>query len=83
MLKQWDMFELINVPKGRKVINNRWVVDIKPDGHKRAHLVAKGFSQVEGIDFDHVFSPVIRFEMVHLMLALASLENWHIEGLDV
>ena len=71
------------MPKGRKVINNRWVFNIKPDGRKRARLVAKGFSQVKGIDFDQVFSPVVRFETVHLMLALASIENWHIEGLDV
>ena len=59
MLRQRDMFELINAPKGRKVINNWWVFNIKPNGHKCARLVAKGFSQVEGIDFDQVFSPVI------------------------
>ena len=55
----------------------------KPDGHKRTRLVAKGFSQVEGIDFDQVFSPVVRCETVCLMLALASIKNWHIEELDV
>ena len=59
------------------------VFDIKSDGHKKARLVVKGFSQVEGLDFDQVFSPVVRFETVHLMLALATLENWYITGLDV
>jgi len=53
------------------------------DGRKKAHLVAKGFSQVEGLDFDQVFSPVMRFETVRLMLALATLENWYITGLDI
>ena len=43
----------------------------------------KGFSQVEGLDFDQVFSPVVHFETVHLMLALATLENWYITGLNV
>jgi len=56
---------------------------MKSDGRKKAHLVAKGFSQVEGLDFDQVFSPVMRFETVRLMLALAALENWYITGLDV
>ena len=56
---------------------------MKPDGHKCACLVAKGFSQVKGVDFDKIFSPVVRFETVQLMLALATLENWHIESLDV
>ena len=59
MLKQQDVFELVDAPKGRKVINNCWVFDIKLDGHKHACLIVKGFSQVEGIDFDQVFSPVI------------------------
>ena len=56
---------------------------MKPDGHKHACLVAKGFSQVKGVDFDKIFSAVMRFETVRLMLALATLENWHIESLDV
>ena len=43
----------------------------------------KGFSQVKGLDFDQVFSPVVHFETVCLMLALATLENWYITGLDV
>jgi hypothetical protein len=45
--------------------------------------VAKGFSQVEGLDYDQVFSPVVCFEIVHLILAIAALENWTISGLDV
>ena len=43
----------------------------------------KGFSQVKGLDFDQVFSPVVCFETVCLMLALATLENWYITGLNI
>ena len=38
---------------------------------------------MEGIDYDKIFSPVVQFEMVWLMIALAALKNWHITGLDV
>ena len=45
--------------------------------------MAKGFSQVEGLDFDQIFSPVVHFETVCLILALAVLEGWTISGLDI
>jgi len=82
-LERRKVYDLTPRPKGRKVIKNRWVFDVKDDGHKRARLVAKGFRQVEGLDYDQVFSPVVRFETVRLILAMAALENWVAYGLDV
>jgi hypothetical protein len=77
------VFEVVKCPSGRKVIKNQWLFDVKDDGHKRARLVAKGFSQVEGMDYDQVSSPVVRFETVRLILSLAALKNWVAYGLDV
>jgi hypothetical protein len=60
-LRQRDVFEIVDLPKSRKAIGNRWVFVEKSDGHKKSRLVTQGFSQVEGVDFDEVFSPVIRY----------------------
>jgi len=83
MLKQCKVFEVSDRPFGQKVIKNWWVFDEKSDDCKHAWLVAKRFSQVEGLDFDQIFSPVVWFETVRCMLALTTLENWHISGLNV
>jgi hypothetical protein len=45
--------------------------------------VAKGFSQIEGIDYDDIFSSVVRYELVHLIVALAALQHWHMSSVDV
>jgi hypothetical protein len=63
-LYRHNVFKLTDLPKGRKTIGCRWVFDVKSDGCKKARLVAQGFSQVEGIDFNELFSPVVHFESV-------------------
>ena len=45
--------------------------------------MAKGFSQVEGLDYDQVFSPIIQFKSVCLILAMAALEGWVLTGLNI
>jgi hypothetical protein len=46
-------------------------------------LVAKGYVQREGIDFDEVFAPVSRLDSVRLLLALATHEGWLVHHLDI
>ena len=82
-LDKHDVFELTDLPNGRKTIGCRWVFDVKGDSHKKARLVTQGFSQVEGVNYSELFSPVVRFECVCLMLALAALHNWYMTGVDV
>jgi Reverse transcriptase (RNA-dependent DNA polymerase) len=82
-LRQCNVFKLTNLPKGRKTIGCRWVFNVKSDSRKKARLVAQGFLQVEGIDFNELFSPVVRFESVQLILALSALEDYYCVGVDI
>ncbi|XP_006458389.1 hypothetical protein AGABI2DRAFT_58655, partial [Agaricus bisporus var. bisporus H97] len=82
-LKKRGVYEIVDLPEGIKTVKNRWVFNIKSDGRKRARLVAKGFSQIEGIDFNELFSPVVRYETARLIFGVAALEDWEIESVDV
>jgi reverse transcriptase-like protein len=61
-LSKNDTWELVNLPPGCKAIKSKWVFKLKADGHFCACLVAKGFMQVPGIDYDETFFPVACFE---------------------
>jgi hypothetical protein len=80
-------WELADLPHGHRAITLKWVFKLKRDEadaivkHK-ARLVARGFLQQEGIDFDDVFAPVARMESVRL-LALSAQEGWHVHHMDV
>ena len=78
--KTWT---LVDRPKGRKIIRSRWVYKVKDDGegNKRfkSRLVAKGFSQVPGIDYFETYSPVVKMETLRLCLAEAHLRGYHID----
>jgi Reverse transcriptase (RNA-dependent DNA polymerase) len=57
--KAWVIVPKSKVPKGRKIIDNRWVYAEKDDGTYRSRTVAKGFSQIPGKDFQEHHSPVV------------------------
>ena len=76
------------MPKGMKAIGLKWVFKIKrnADGSINKHksrLVAKGYVQRHGIDYEEVFAPVARIETIRLVIALAAAYGWEIHHLDV
>lgn len=82
--KTWD---LCKFPIGKKVLQNKWVYRLKEEkgGKKRfkARLVVKGFAQKKGIDYDEIFSPIVKMTSIHTVLSLVATEDLHLEKLDV
>ncbi|KAE8695859.1 U-box domain-containing protein 31 [Hibiscus syriacus] len=80
-------WELVELPPGKKALHNKWIYRIKEehDGSKRykARLVVKGFQQKEGIDYNEIFSPVVKLSTIKLVLKIVAAENLHLEQLDV
>ncbi|KAD4889452.1 hypothetical protein E3N88_21525 [Mikania micrantha] len=78
---------LTKLPFGKKALQNKWVYRIKDesDGSKRykARLMVKGFQQKEGVDYNEIFSPVVKMTTIRLVLSIVASENLHLEQLDV
>jgi Reverse transcriptase (RNA-dependent DNA polymerase) len=81
--KAWGIVPKSKVPKGRKVIGNRWVYAEKDDGTYRSCTVAKGFSQIPGKDFQEHHSPVVYYTTFHVVLVQMLVYNLHSRQFDI
>ncbi len=66
--KVWTVQKKSAIPAGRRLVKCKWVFEIKRDGKFRARLVACGYSQVHGVDYNQVFSPVVNDVTFRIML---------------
>ena len=82
-LTEMGTWILVSLPKNRNVIKCKWVFMVKADGRYKAQVVAKGFTQECGIDYEETFSPVTRYESIHYLLTHATLEDWEIKAMDI
>jgi hypothetical protein len=87
-LKEHGVWDLVKLPEGRKTVGCKWIFKVKQDAdgnveRYKARLVAQGFSQKEGEDYDETFSPVVRFESIRTVIALAAQLGLSLHQMDV
>ena len=83
-----DVWELVPRPRGVNVIETKWIFKNKSDEHgtmieNKSKLIAQGYTQVEGIDFDETFAPVTRLKSIRILLAIASHLNFKLYQMNV
>ena len=83
--KTW---ELVPRPPNTNIVGSKWVFRTKylSEGYIdrfKARLVAQGFTQTPGLDYDHTFSPVVKASTVRVILTLAVMQHWPLHQLDV
>nr|GEW54925.1 putative reverse transcriptase, RNA-dependent DNA polymerase [Tanacetum cinerariifolium] len=82
------VWTLVDCPKRVRPIGTKWVLKNKRDERgivvrNNARLVAQGYTQEEGIDYDEVVAPVERIEAIRLFLAYASFMGFPVYQMDV
>ncbi|GJS44749.1 putative ribonuclease H-like domain-containing protein [Tanacetum coccineum] len=82
------VWTLVDLPNGKRAIGTKWVYRNKKDERgivikNKARLVAQGYTQEEGIDYDEVFALVARIEAIRLFLAYASFKDFVMYQMDV
>ena len=82
MVEEYDLifrnsaWEIVPRPEGKSVVGSRWIYKVKQaaDGSVekyKARFVSRGFSQIEGIDYEETFAPVARYSSIQMILSLS------------
>ena len=83
-----DVWELVPRPKDAHVIGTKWIFKNKMDEdgeiiRNKSRLVAQGYTQVEGVDFDESFAPIARLESIRILLSIACTMDFKLYQMDV
>ena len=86
--KRSEVWDLVPRPEGMNVIGTKWIYQNKSDENgtvtsNKARLVAQGYNQIEGRDFDENFAPVARLESIRLVLGVSCILKFKLFQMDV
>lgn len=86
-LKENDTFELTTLPRGRNAVGGKWVYAMKENDEKgkifKARYVAKGYNQIEGVDYHKTFAPTANLTSVRALMQVAVQTDYIIHQMDV
>jgi hypothetical protein len=83
------VFTLIDkVPKGANIVSTRWVLKYKKDSEgniikRKARLVARGYSQIYGVDYRNTFSPTLKQDTLRIIIAISVHHKFNIHQMDI
>nr|ABA91380.1 retrotransposon protein, putative, Ty1-copia subclass [Oryza sativa Japonica Group] len=88
-LEKNHTWKLVKLPKEKKLIHCKWIFKRKEgmsptdEARYKAMLVAKGYSQIPGIDFNDVFSPVVKHSSIRTLLSIVAMHDYELDQMDV
>ena len=87
-LEKNGTWEIMDLPYGKHTIGSKWVFTIKYNSNGKVdrykvRLVAQGFTQTQGLDYEETFAPVVKLNSIHVLLSLAVNLDWRVHQLDI
>jgi hypothetical protein len=87
-LQDHGTWKVVPRPEGKRIVSCKWVwrIKTKPDGsveRYKARLVARGFTQTRGVDYNETFAPVTRLDTLRLLAATAAQREWEFRQIDI
>ncbi|SOV02733.1 uncharacterized protein UDID_18017 [Ustilago sp. UG-2017a] len=87
-LEAMGTWEIVDVPPNTRLVNSKIILRLKLDAdgipvRHKVRLIARGFTQWEGIDFEETFAPVALLSTIRALLSLAVERNWEVHQLDI
>ena len=81
-------YDLVKLPKGKRSLENKWIFKMKQDANStfpkyKARFVVKDFRQKKGVDFNEIFSTVVKMSSIKIALSFAATLNLEVEQMDV
>ena len=88
IIEKNNIWELVERPQGKEIIGVKWIYKVKlnSDGsfqRNKGRLVAKGYTQLLGINYQESFASVSRLDTIRALIALAAQKGWSLYQLDV
>jgi hypothetical protein len=83
-----QVWTLVDIPSDRKAVENEWIFTKKTDGDSnvtvyKTRLVTKRFRQIQGVDYNEIFSPIAMLKSIRVRLAIAAYFDYEIWQMDV
>jgi len=84
----WNTWEIVKTPPGVNIVSIKWTYHCKTDSkglvtRPKSHIVAQGFTQTFGVDYDKTYAPVIQMASFRTICAIAACNEWPIHQMDV
>jgi len=87
LIHKWT-WDIVDAPPDTNVVGSWWTYCLKREIHGaitcyKAHLVAQGFMQTHGIDYNDTFAPITKFMSTCIILALVAIHDWEVHQVDI